>query len=90
MLFQGWWPFSIFEIIIQRIVVLKLTCSRAPVALAPSWPQTNDPLKKEEAKPTSQMDSILRFFTDTEVCQKYHLTSSSAKHSLRKSHVKVG
>ena len=50
--------------------------SRAPVSLTSAWPQKSDEsVKPQPSQPTSQMDSILRFFTDdvSSILMKFNL-----------------
>ena len=67
----AWTYFFIFGFEIHFSDIKKLYfSSRAPVSLTSAWPQKGDTdgVKNPNSNTaTSQMDSILRFFTDTEV-----------------------
>ena len=59
--------FRIFNSVLEFKIIFS---SRAPVSLTSAWPQKGDAdgVKNPNSNSaTSQMDSILRFFTDTEV-----------------------
>ena len=95
MKFSAWTYFFLFldsnPIFVSRKNSKFYFSSRAPVSLTSAWPQKGDTdgVKNPNSNTaTSQMDSILRFFTDTEV--GFSKINGTASHPVVKNAVSWG